>query len=270
MSTLRAAYENGRRDALARMKLATPAPTHPTVKQSPVLSNAPAKTLSADAQQRLRAPTDPAAVKDVFNTQEQGRTRLEPLKKTAENICTTCRKPKHYGSCAKPARTRPDGVPLKQAQFNIGLTGSDPSLIGNDGDSATSPAYSSATTADSSLARARDGRPADEQAATAFADLFRHLGITPVADQALNNTNGLDKTALAPSMMGHSSAEDRGPTPNVYEEMFPPQRAPIVGLGESTEDAITRAFSQVDNAADSTSLEGSTGSSPSGGPAALG
>lgn len=269
MSLLAHAFERGQWDAFRRFKIAAPAPvSHPTVKESPLL-----RSRSADpppqAAQQLQAPTHPDTIKQVFDATEQSKTRIEPNKKLAEDLCTTCRKTKHYGPCLKPSRTRSHGTPLKAAGFNLGMRGDDPNFAtsGPDGPS-TSANYHSATS-DSSLARARDGRPADEQAATGFADLFRHLGIIAPADQAVNNTDGLNKTALAPSTAIHSSSENRGPTTNIYEQLRVPGKAPIVGWGDEADQRIDRAFNQVDNAPDSTNIEGNWGG-PESGPAVLG
>ena len=111
-------------------------------------------------------------------------------------MCTSCRKTKHYGPCNAP---RP--IPTKAADFNMGMTGDSP-LQGDN--PSTSPHYHSATTADSSLARARDGRPADEQAASAFADFYRAHGggINGMADEPGRMTGGLHKVALSPLTTG--------------------------------------------------------------------
>lgn len=109
--------------------------------------------------------------------------------KIGAEICTTCRKAKHYGSCTAP---RP--IPEKIANFNPGLTAAS-SEAGMD-TGATSPHYHSATQADSSLARARDSQPADVQAGTAFADLYRHLGITSQTDEPGRMYGGLHKVSM--------------------------------------------------------------------------
>lgn len=95
-------------------------PTHAAVKGSPLLggkaSEPPAVT---------PAVTTPQTVKSVFDVHEQSKTRLEPANKLADELCTSCRRPKHYGPCLKPARTPPAGVPMKRANFNFGMLGSD-------------------------------------------------------------------------------------------------------------------------------------------------
>lgn len=275
MSILHRAREAGRLDALLRYKAAF-MPMHPVVRDSAVLRSSPAQPerdlIEPNVMQQLQAPTSPDVVKRVFDVQEQGKTHSEPTRKLADDLCTTCRKEKHYGPCLKPPRTKNPGTPLKEAGFNAGLSGSDPQYVSTGEDApSVSPHYHSATTADSSLARARDGRPADEQAATGFADLFRHLGIVPLADQAVNNTNGLNKTAWQP-VLGtalHSLFERRGPTVNIYEEGRPPGKARPVGWGDEGEQRVERAFDQIDNLADSTNIDGSRGD-PQGGPAVLG
>ncbi len=158
---------------------------------------------------------------------------------------------------------------MKKAGFNLGLTGSDPSFVGS-GEFApsVSPNYTAATS-DSSLARARNGRPAVEQAATGFADLYRHLGIDSAPDQPTNITGGLNKTAVEPSTNVHTPTENRGPTSNVYDQVRIPGKAPVVGWGDEGNQRIERAFSQVDNTVDSTCIEGGWGG-PAEGPAVLG
>jgi len=260
----------------------------------------------------------------------------------------------------------------------MGLTGDDPSTGDNP---STSPHYHSATS-DSALARARDGRPADEQAATSFADLFRHLGISNAADEPGRMYGGLNKVSmtLIESLLlgalgrgalaaggdrvsnhnsgigsglgaglgtlaggvagaalgsptsnlgpliggllggsighragrytedklssskvaevldiskirarrlaliermygvklsgwqlwgtdGHSTHEDRGPSPNPYEERLT-VKSPPVGWGDEGPQRIRRAFDQIDGAVDTTNVGGGFGD-PQPGPAAL-
>jgi hypothetical protein len=112
MSLLDLAYEDGQWDALSHYKLATPT-MHPTVQSSMLLSGFPRKPASAQAPQ-LQPPTSPDTLRKVFDIQEQGKTRLEPASKLARDaLCTTCRRPQHYGSCAKPDRTPPAGRALE-------------------------------------------------------------------------------------------------------------------------------------------------------------
>lgn len=218
----------------------------------------------------MAPPTDPVTIKNTFNLHEQGRTRLEPPKKVAaENLCTTCRKERHYGPCAKGPKARPEGAALKRADFNLGLKGDDPKFVGGDAGNgpSTSPQYHSATS-DSALSRSPSGRPADEQAATGFADLFRHLGITSMADEPGQMTGGLLKQSYSPSTAIHSMSENRGPSPNVYEQSLLPNRGFIAGGSPDGDQRIDQAFGQVDNVADSTCIE--NGAAPAGGPAVLG
>lgn len=263
MSFLAQAYAAGRLGACIRFKLAEPAPTSPIVQRSGLLTNAtPKSSVGADAMSRMQAPTDPQTLKQVFNVQDQGETKIDPGRKlAAEGVCTTCRKERHYGPCLKPSRTRPEGAPLKSADFNPGMTGGDPMFVGDGEGPSTSPHYHSATSADSSLGRSRDARPADEEAASGFADLYRHLGITSMPDESTNISNGLDSKRagfLLPGTEGHSSYEHRGPTVNPYEERRTRMGTPI-GWGDEGPQRIERAFSQIDNAADSTCIEGNTG-----------
>lgn len=101
-------------------KIAAPQPTHATVKGSPLLGG---KT--PGAVQIPSNPTTPATVQSVFDVHEQSKTRLEPAKKLGADICTSCRKPTHYGPCLKSFKTRPAGTPVKKANFNFGMKGED-------------------------------------------------------------------------------------------------------------------------------------------------
>jgi len=188
-----------------------------------------------------------AAYQNFFPLDGNGVSRSHPnwpsfrdhVAKLGADLCGTCRKPKHYGPCKHP-------VPIKRANFNLGMTADD----AQEGGPATSPHYSSATSADSSLARARDGRPADEQASSVFADLIRHLGISSIADEPTQMTSGLDKI----SGLVQSGSEKRGPSVNPYEERAA-VKTPPVGWGDEGSQRIDRAFNAVDNAADSTCVE---------------
>ena len=203
-------------------------------------------------------------------------------------MCTTCRKTKHYGSCEHPRV-----IPTKAADFNAGMNGSDPTQGDNP---STSPHYHSAVSSISALGRSSDGRPADEQAASGFADLFRHQGIRDSADQPGRMYGGLNKVAddaarerarrhailfqmygvklsdffaNMPGAATHSMHEQRGTPINPYEER--PQRlSPPVGWGDEGPQRIERAFDQIDCAADSTGIEDASKGQPSGGPAVLG
>lgn len=256
--TLKTFYKYGFWDVMLRYKMAAPAApeatpvTHPVVKGS-LAPKAPSPitppAVTPDVLKANKAPVDAAAA--AAATQE----------KVSEELCTTCRKSKHYGPCLKPQRTRPHGEPHKSAAFNLGLTGGDPHFAGS-GDAApsTSPNYHSATS-DSSLARARSARPADEQAATGFADFFRHGGINNPADEWANATGALVKTQAwnLPGSEGHSLHEQRGPTVNPYEERRTTMSTPL-GWGDEGKQRITRAFDQIDNVPDTSSIEGPWGS----------
>jgi hypothetical protein len=242
VSALERAYADGQLAALRRHKLAWPAATSPVVQQSAVLRSRPAAP-----QTPVPAPAStPQVLSETFDRHEQGETRMEPRRKLSSDTCGTCRKPKHYGTCSRP-------IPIKRADFNLGMTADD----AEEGGPSTSPHYSSATSADSSLARARDGRPADEQASSAFADLFRHLGITSVADEPNRMVAGLDKVSglVPPSAEAHSLYERRGPSPNPYEERVM-VKSPPVAWGDEGAQRVDRAFDGVDAATDSTCVEG--------------
>jgi hypothetical protein len=110
MSLLELAYEDGQWDALSHYKLAA-ARMQPTVQSSTLLSGITHDPVSAQAPQ-LQPPTSPDTLKKVFDIQEQGKTRLEPARKLAgDALCTTCRRARHYGPCAKLLRTPPAGRP---------------------------------------------------------------------------------------------------------------------------------------------------------------
>lgn len=285
---LETAFANGQLDALRRHKLGWPAATDPTVAGSAVLQGQAAKPMSSTAQQNMQPPTTPHQLAQVFDAHEQGKTRTEPRRKlSADGLCTSCRQVKHYGPCRTPRK-----IPAKAADFNMGLLGSDPSTGDNP---STSPHYHSATS-DSALARTRDGRPADEQAGSAFADLYRHLGITSVADEPGRMTGGLNKVAevfnvakyrarrvallekmFSVSKLGnfkmwgtdeHSAHEQRGPSVNPYEERRTRMGAPA-GWGPEGAQRIDRMFREFDNPVDTTNVGGGFGD-PEPGPAALG
>ncbi len=110
MSLLELAYEDGQWDAFSHYKLAAPR-MHPTVQGSTLLSGLARAPTSAGSPQ-LQPPTSPDTLKKVFDIQEQGKTRLEPARKLAgDTLCTTCRRARHYGPCAKHRRTPPAGQP---------------------------------------------------------------------------------------------------------------------------------------------------------------
>jgi hypothetical protein len=199
VSLLELAYAEGQLSALRMEKLAWPAPTSPTVQSSNLLTGK--KTKLPDAVPA--PPATPATVSQTWNQQEQAKTRLEPKRKLSAELCTSCRKAKHYGSCSAPR-----AIPEKVADFNSGMSG-DSSRTSIDAP-ATSPHYHSATSADTSLARARDTQPADVQAGTAFADLFRHLGITSQTDEPGRQYGGLWKVSGIPA--GLEAAADSAVT----------------------------------------------------------
>lgn len=274
MSVVEQAFSDGQLAAWRRHKLAWPSATNPVVQQSAILKSQP-----APPQPPVPAPAStPAVISETFDRHEQGETRMEPRRKLGAGIsplarnaplggipnalataalghllkaaapdaaCGTCRRPKHYGPCRRP-------IPIKQSNFNLGMTAGD----ADDGGPSTSPHYHSATSADSALARARDGRPADEQASSAFADLFRHLGVTSVADEPGRMYGGLGKVSqfMLPGTEAHSPHEQRGPSPNPYEERAM-VKAPPVGWGDEGAQRINRAFDGVDGAVDSTCVE---------------
>lgn len=183
---LELAFADGQMRALARHKVAWMSATNPVVDDSALLKPQGSTEPSTPIPP---GPSTPDTVKQTFNLHEQGETRVEPRRKLSEELCTSCRKPKHYGPCKRP-------IAIKKSDFNLGMTSDDaPSE-----NPSTSPHYHSATS-DSALARARDARPADEQAGTAFADLYRHLGISSVADEPGRMTGGLHKVSSLPAAL---------------------------------------------------------------------
>jgi hypothetical protein len=425
--TLEIAYADGQMAALTRYKLGWPAPTNPTVANSAVLRAKASPSMALEAKPSMEPPASPASLAQNFSVNEQAETRMEPRRKLSANLCTSCRKLKHYGSCTRPvpipekvavvvpavkqyrraltmmqgghdwhgstntvgvaqsgtihpAEERavyghgayfsrgkpqpefffprpdrpgqsggfatpstnvtaqgghvapgtehfktpfsiaPEGYNLqhrdtaiaspkrmakmqpairsqrlrqigmkpfreavsthwgeqtgqeamqnlgfgKHSDFNPGMLGSDP-VQGNG--PATSPNYQSATSS-SALARAPEGRPAREQAATSFADLFRHQGINSMPDQSTQTSGALAKVSsdahkLAAFMFPfkQGATEQRGPTVNPYVER-PPGPVPVVGNNDT---GTGRAWKSFDNVVDSTCIDGN---GPSGGPAA--
>lgn len=251
--SLEVAYANGQLAALVHHKLAFPAPTHPAVRNSAVNTQRPAATPSALKQPTPAVTIDPATVVQNFNAREQEETRFEPRRKlSADSICTSCRKDKHYGPCKRPI-----AIPLKRADFNHGMYGDDPSTGGKP---STSPHYSSATTSVSALAQAPEGRPADEQARSQFAQFLRPMRDLEMTDEPGRMTSGLDKVS---SWIRTKLREGRGPTVDPYAEN-PTTSVPVVGRGDEGSDRIWKSF---DTISDSTCIDGGAGT-PIGGPAA--
>jgi hypothetical protein len=251
MSTLELAFSDGQWAALERFKLAMPKAT-PTVSNSTLLSGAaPKPELPPSTLQQLQPPTTPTSIRQVFDVQEQAKTRIEPHRKMAADICTSCRKERHYGPCTKPKKTRPHGEPLKRADFNPGMRGDDPQYVGDSGNPSTSPHYHSAVSAVGSLSRSSDSRPPADQAASGFADLYRHQGISNVADEPGRMYGGLTKTCakladfFLPGSEGHSWSENRGPSVNPYEERRT-RKSPPVGWGPEGLQQIERSFASND------------------------
>lgn len=184
--TLEIPYANGQLAALFHYKIGATKPL-PAVRNSTVNGGA------SPPQEPVKSNViDPAAlhgnasIGNQANSATANATKIAPSLKTSQELCTSCRKNKHYGSCTKP---RP--ISKKKADFNAGMTADD--VDENDGPS-TSPHYHSATSS-SALSRSPDGRPADEQAASNFADLYRHLGISNAADEPGRMYGGLNKVA---------------------------------------------------------------------------
>lgn len=251
--SLEIAYAEGQLAAFAHYKLAFPSPTHPVVQNSAVNQQKASPTPTALKQPTPAVTIDPATVVQNFNAREQEETRFEPRRKlSADSICTTCRKEKHYGPCKRPI-----AIPLKRASFNMGMYGNDPSVHNKP---ATSPHYSSATTSTSALAQAQEGRPADEQAASAFAQFLRPARDLTMSDEPGRMTSGLDKVS---TWIRTKMREGRGPTVNPYAER-PPSPVPVTGRNDEGTDRIWKSFDTIN---DSTCIDGGAGT-PLGGPAA--
>jgi len=262
-------YADGQLGALTRYKIGWPAPTNPTVAGSAVLrAKAAPTTLPPEAVQNMSPPTTPFSIARESGQNERQESQNEPLRKLSADICTTCRKTKHYGACSQPR-----AIPVKAADFNPGMHGSDPAQGDNP---STSANYHSAVSSISSLGRSSDGRPSDEQAASGFADLFRHQGIRDSADQPGRMYGGLNKTSetrkladfMLPGTETHSMHEQRGPSVNPYEERRT-RMSPPVGFGDEGKQRIDRMFRDLDNQVDTTNIGGGFGD-PEPGPAALG
>lgn len=241
MTLAKHAYARGRVNAWAKFAKA-PALTNPTVANStltnpsatraPVVPDAPAVT--------------PQGLTAAFGANAQLKSQTEPKRKISAEICTSCRKPKHYGNCNKP-------LPIKNADFNLSMRGSD---AGEDGNPSTSPHYHAATSSVSSLAQAQEGRPADEQARGQFADLLRASRDAAVADQAARSTGALSKVSASAA-----DGERRGPSVNPYAERRP---APVPSQARGRDAAsIWDAFAST---ADAAGIDGN-GGTPAGGPA---
>lgn len=253
--SLRAAYVAGWKAAAEKF---TP---HPTVQRSTLLGGkGQAFDLSA-----MMASTSPAQVAQTFTAHEQASTKQDVERKVAADICTTCRKPKHYGPCKKPEKTAPAGAPLKAADFNPGLYGDrrDTGTAVDDEGPSMSPNYTAATSADSGGSRARPGNP-QAQARTTFSDLTRFRD-PMIASEWQNAYGALTKTCAS---VNFGPFERRGPMTPAHEEMVL-RKGPPVAQGYAGEQTINHAFGQVDNWADSTNIAGGAGT-PGGGPAVLG
>lgn len=250
--SLESSYAAGQLAALMRFKIAWPAATHPVVRESPLLRATPASAppVGGDASKPRMTPQTLAR---QFDDVEQGETRVEPLRKlSAQNLCTTCRKEKHYGPCKRPI-----AIPVKGAGFNMGMTADDPSV--DDGPS-TSPHYTSATSSVSALTRAQEGQPADTQARTGFAALTRSGLGNLMSDEPGQMTAALDKVS---SWIRTKAREARGPSIDPYAERPTRGVPPAGGVGVDSD----RAWRSFDNVTDSTCIDGGAGT-PTGGPAA--
>ena len=79
----------------------------------------PLRSRPAAPQTPVPTPAStPQVLSETFDRHEQGETRMEPRRKLSSDTCGTCRKPKHYGTCSRP-------IPIKRADFNLGMTADD-------------------------------------------------------------------------------------------------------------------------------------------------
>lgn len=154
-------------------KIAMPQPTHPVVKGSQLLSGKAPETPVI-----TQAVTTPQTIKSVFDVHEQSKSRLEPANKLADELCTSCRKARHYGPCLKPARTPPAGTPMKRAGFNFGMLGSD---ANSENLPATSGAYSASTVSPEPARSFGNTVPATNNNETVSID---QLGVLPDGEPA--------------------------------------------------------------------------------------
>ena len=258
------AYADGQLAALTRYKLGWPAPTNPTVAGSAVLrAKASPTTLSPNAAQSMSPPTTPFSIARESGQHERLESQNEPLRKLSATICTSCRKPKHYGPCR-----RPRNIPEKAAAFNPALHGSDAPDAHVD--------YTSAVHAVGNRSRALEGRAPTDQAATGFADLIRHQGLNAIADEPGQQYGALGKVArvckladfMLPDSTNHAAHEQRGPSVNPYEERRT-RLTPPVAAGVTDTARIDHAFRAFDNPVDSANIGGGFGD-PQPGPAVLG
>lgn len=263
--SLEITYADGQLAALTRYKLGWPAPTNPTVANSAVLrAKAAPTTLSPNASQNMAPPTTPFSIARESGQNERQESQNEPLRKLSGAICTSCRKAKHYGPCRQPrVISVRDDKAVKEANFNPGMRGYDPTQ-------GTGPAtgvnYSSAVSSISPRARASDGRPADEQAASGFADLYRHQGINDLADEPNRMSGSLDKVSAAHKLADFMMSVDMSRPP--YVERCA-QLSPPVGCGDEGAPRIDRMFREFDNPVDTANVGGGFGD-PQPGPAVLG
>jgi len=241
---LNSVYNYGHFDALLQYKIATKIPPIKVVKDSKLLGGKPSTPKPLDLSQK----TD--LTKNTIGDIQRGTVSHQ--QKLAQNLlCTSCKKLKHYGNCKREnLSTKGSGIPAKAANFNMGMLGSEASEYDNQ--KATSPNYNSATVADSSMARARDTIPPEDQAASSFRE-HRRMYDKWVADQPDRTYGGLVKTFAYKD----ETFDQEGPTVNPYKER--PQRLSTpVG---SNIHGVGNAFKRFDagNNTNQTSAEQSSG-----------
>jgi len=199
--TLVKSYERGMIVGLSRFKVSVAlGGLHPTAKTSPLLGGA-----ASEATKAMETSMKPGLTESAIDSLQQGAV-AQP-RKLAEELCTTCRRSKHYGACSRPVKTPPPGK--KMAGFNQGMYGDGRDSLSSKGDSHLSPYYHSATVADSALSRARSTLPPGIQASSAFSQLA-NADDKYLANQSDQNTGGLAKVSginALPGMLRAVSAK---------------------------------------------------------------
>lgn len=126
MSNLEIAYADGQWTALCKLGLAQPSLASAGISEPMKgLGQAAAKSAVKPPGPVSAPPTTPAALQKTQATQLQNQSFNAPVQKLSADLCTSCRKEKHYGPCLKPYKSRPAGDPIKRATFNPNMNGSE-------------------------------------------------------------------------------------------------------------------------------------------------
>lgn len=247
MTLLQASYFESRNTTLNRYKIGVEMGSLvPTAQNSQVLGGKPSGTAKP-----LETCLKPGLDSSVLGSLQQ--LAVDHPQKIAEVICTTCRKNKHYGPCAKTTKTKPAGKPIKLAGFNQGMYGNGKDSINQEFH--ISPNYHSATVADSSKTRGRSTVPPEVQAASAFRELNRVSDNYPQGESE-NMTGALDKVSASIVDSFNRAGVMMAPGPytrNPYEER-PQHLSPPVGQGANDAGYALRCFDSAGKN-DATSIE---------------